>query len=163
MRRVREYSLLGNMCKHIFLALAEPTVPRCLLHGGVPPPPTPYEFESLTLLIRKSPPFRRDFQMRRVRDSNPRGDYSPNTLAGCPIRPLWQLSLNHNIAKQYYDRAIMYTLCNLAKSIHDLALKHFAQQNVRATEHHFCFEHVQSKSGARFSRKTSCFAKELYI
>ena len=30
---------------------------------------------------------------RRVRDSNPRDDCSPNTLAGCPIRPLWQLSV----------------------------------------------------------------------
>ena len=31
--------------------------------------------------------------MRRVRDSNPRYDYSHTSLAGKPIRPLWQLSV----------------------------------------------------------------------
>ena len=36
--------------------------------------------------------FTKSENWRRVRDSNPRDDYSPNTLAGCPIRPLWQLS-----------------------------------------------------------------------
>ena len=30
--------------------------------------------------------------LRRGRDSNPRGSCPPNTLAGCPIRPLWHLS-----------------------------------------------------------------------
>jgi hypothetical protein len=30
--------------------------------------------------------------MRRVRDSNPRTGFPVNNLAGCSIRPLWQLS-----------------------------------------------------------------------
>ena len=37
--------------------------------------------------------------MRRGRDSNPRTVFTVNTLAGCPIRPLWHLSNSccHNI------------------------------------------------------------------
>ena len=34
---------------------------------------------------------------RRGRDSNPRAVFTANTLAGCPIRPLWHLSIDEVI------------------------------------------------------------------
>ena len=39
---------------------------------------------------------------RRGRDSNPRIDCSINTLAVCPIRPLWHLSLRLSIFDFYF-------------------------------------------------------------
>ena len=38
-------------------------------------------------------------KLRRGRDSNPRTDCSVNILAGCPIRPLWHLSMVINALK----------------------------------------------------------------
>ncbi|KUK49792.1 MAG: hypothetical protein XD75_0208 [Parcubacteria bacterium 33_209] len=37
------------------------------------------------------------FYWRRGRDLNPRAVFTANTLAGCPIRPLWHLSINEVI------------------------------------------------------------------
>ncbi len=53
-------------------------------------------FESLLFRTKILPPHiraTRVFRLRRGRDSNPRGSCPPNTLAGCPIRPLWHLSV----------------------------------------------------------------------
>jgi hypothetical protein len=76
-RRGREHSLLRSMRKHILLAFAEPTVPRCLLHGGVPLPymnSTPFGYmlrlktriylkrSCGTACIRSSPPTPYEFE-----------------------------------------------------------------------------------------------------
>ena len=47
--------------------------------------------------VQKTPP-KCDFDFwRRGRDSNPRAVFTANTLAGCPIRPLWHLSIDEVI------------------------------------------------------------------
>jgi hypothetical protein len=113
-------------------------------HGSALPPPRGRSAAPDPLRVRIPPSPYSLRSLRRGRDSNPRYGCPHSGFQDRCNRPLCHLSLNHNIALQYYDRAITHHLCKLAKMMRDVALKHFVSQKLYNKLYNFFFPNFLS-------------------